>query len=47
MVSISDENQKMALEFIVGQLLCIAMDRDFSDEVGRRELLAFLRTLLI
>jgi hypothetical protein len=47
MVATQDENEKNALEFIVGQLLTIAQSRDFSDEVGRRELLAFLRSFLI
>ena len=47
MVATQDENEKNALEFIVGELLTIAQSRDFSDEVGRRELLAFLRSFLI
>jgi condensin complex subunit 3 len=47
MVASQDEDEKTALEFVVGQLLAIAQDRDFSDEVGRRELLTFLRSFLI
>jgi hypothetical protein len=42
MLSTEDEDSKARLEFIVGQLLRIVKDRDFSDEVGRRELQSFL-----
>ena len=42
MVSTQDESKKMVLEVIILHLLKMIVDRDFSDEVGRRELQLFL-----
>ena len=46
MVSIEDEKAKMSVETVIFHLLRIVVDRDFSDEAGRRELQLFLRKLL-
>ena len=40
------DSDKLILEFIVGQLLLIASQRDFSDEIGRRQCLDFSRISL-
>lgn len=42
MVSTQDDQIKMVTEVIILHLLSIVVDRDFSDEVGRRELQLFL-----
>ena len=42
MVSTQDESKKMVLEVIILHLLKMIAGRDFSDEVGRRELQLFL-----
>jgi hypothetical protein len=42
MVSIEDESKKLLLEVIILHLLSMIVVRDFSDEVGRRELQLFL-----
>lgn len=42
-----DEDAKQELEFIVEQLLQIALVMDFGDEIGRRKMFGLLRSILI
>ena len=42
-----DEDAKQELEFIVEQLLQIALIMDFGDEIGRRKMFGLLRSILI
>jgi condensin complex subunit 3 len=44
---LDNEDEKLKLEFILEQLLKIAEQRDFSDEMGRRELQSFTRDFLV
>lgn len=43
MISVQSDDERLGLEFIVGELLKITLKRDFCDETGRREALNFLR----
>jgi condensin complex subunit 3 len=38
-----EEEEKMNLEFIVDQLLLVALSMDYSDEIGRRKMYSLLR----
>jgi condensin complex subunit 3 len=42
-----DEDAKQELEFIVEQLLQIALVMDFGDEIGRRKMFGLLRSILV
>src|SRR5271167_1486291 len=42
-----DEDAKQELEFIVEQLLQIAVVMDFGDEIGRRKMFGLLRSILV
>jgi condensin complex subunit 3 len=42
-----DEDAKQELEFIVEQLLLIALAMDFGDEIGRRKMFGLLRSILV
>lgn len=42
-----DEDTKQELEFIVEQLLQIALVMDFGDEIGRRKMFGLLRSILV
>jgi condensin complex subunit 3 len=41
------EDTKQELEFIVSQLLSIALLMDFGDEIGRRKMFGLLRSILV
>ena len=42
-----EEDAKQELEFIVEQLLQIALVMDFGDEIGRRKMFGLLRSILV
>jgi len=42
-----DEDAKQELEFVVEQLLQIALILDFGDEIGRRKMFGLLRSILV
>jgi condensin complex subunit 3 len=42
-----DEDSKQEVEFIVEQLLQIALIMDFGDEIGRRKMFGLLRSILV
>lgn len=42
-----DEDAKQELEFVVEQLLQIALIMDFGDEIGRRKMFGLLRSILV
>lgn len=42
-----DEDTKQELEFVVEQLLQIALIMDFGDEIGRRKMFGLLRSILV
>ena len=42
-----DEDAKQELEFIVEQLIQIALVMDFGDEIGRRKMFGLLRSILV
>ncbi|KAI9009581.1 nuclear condensing complex subunit [Gaertneriomyces semiglobifer] len=46
MAQAEDEENTLVLEFILKQLLLMAQVQDFSDEMGRREMLTCLRDML-
>jgi condensin complex subunit 3 len=43
----TDEDAKQELEFVVEQLLQIALVMDFGDEIGRRKMFGLLRSILV
>jgi len=43
----TDEDEKQELEFVIEQLLQIALIMDFGDEVGRRKMFSLLRSILV
>ena len=46
MVTLESESDKNTVEFIIGNLLKMAQERDLSDEMGRRELTSFMSKCL-
>ncbi len=43
----ADQEENVSEEFIFGQLLLMAEYQDYSDEMGRREMAAVLKEMLI